>query len=411
MTAPARLIPLVCLAEVLTMVGVFAFPALLPLFLADWGLSNTEAGWIAGMFYAGYTVAVPVLMSLTDRVDARLIHIAGAALAAVAYAAFAGLADGFWSATLWWTLAGVGLAGTYMPGLRTLVDRLGGQGESRAVAFYTSCFSLGTALSFLLAGEIGARFGWRAALAVGAATAGLAALLMALALRPVTPKPPDQPTRLLDFRPILGNRPALGYMLGYGAHTLELFAFRAWLVAFLAFSLSLGADGGPAPTVIATVASLVAVASSIIGQELGTRFGRRRTIALTLAVAVLAAGGIGFAAALPYAWTVGLILAYAVVIQADSASLTAGVVAAAEPGRRGATLALHSVMGFAGGFVGPFALGVILDLMGGATTPLAWGLAFAFLSLTSALGLWALAWSGGGFRSLGRDGEGPTAGL
>lgn len=36
------LLPLLCGAEVLTMVGVFAFPALLPTFAAEWRLSNAE---------------------------------------------------------------------------------------------------------------------------------------------------------------------------------------------------------------------------------------------------------------------------------------------------------------------------------------------------------------------------------
>jgi len=38
------------------MVGVFSFPALLPDFVAEWGLSNTEAGWISGSIFAGYTL-------------------------------------------------------------------------------------------------------------------------------------------------------------------------------------------------------------------------------------------------------------------------------------------------------------------------------------------------------------------
>jgi hypothetical protein len=57
----ARVVFCLCAAEVPTMVGVFSFPALLPDFVAEWGLSNTEAGWISGSIFAGYTLAVPVL--------------------------------------------------------------------------------------------------------------------------------------------------------------------------------------------------------------------------------------------------------------------------------------------------------------------------------------------------------------
>ena len=39
----------------------------------------------------------------------------------------------------------------------------------------------------------------------------------------------------LDFRPVLRNRTALGYILGYGAHCFELYGMRTWLVSFWTF--------------------------------------------------------------------------------------------------------------------------------------------------------------------------------
>ena len=97
-----------CLAEVLTMLGVFIFPALLPEFIHLWQLSNTEAGWIAGVLLAGYAISVPALVSLTDRIDARWIYIFGAAVSALSLFGFAYFAVGFWSALLFRILAGVG---------------------------------------------------------------------------------------------------------------------------------------------------------------------------------------------------------------------------------------------------------------------------------------------------------------
>ena len=115
-----------CFAEILTMLGVFIFPALMPEFIAIWGLSNTEAGWIAGILLASYAISVPLLVSLTDRIDARTIYISGATLTAISLFGFAYLASGFWSAFIFRILAGIGLASSYMPGLRILVDRYNG---------------------------------------------------------------------------------------------------------------------------------------------------------------------------------------------------------------------------------------------------------------------------------------------
>ena len=391
MTGVVALSATICLAQVLTMLGVFAFPALLPTFITDWRLSNTDAGWIAGIYFAGYSLAVPVLTSLTDRVDARLVYMVGAALAAVAAAGFALFAEGFWSAVVLRAFAGMGLAGTYMPGLRALTDRCEGPGQARAVAFYTACFSLGTGLSFLMAGEVGRMFGWQAAFAVAAVATVLGLVLIAVALRPLAPQPALVPTRLLDFRPVLRNRLAMGYILGYAAHIWELFSFRSWLVMFLVFALSFHEQAGwPAPTTVATIASLLAVATSIGGQELAMRLGRRRVVSVLMLASAVVACGIGFAAPLPYGWVVVLAIAYAMLNHADSAALTAGSVLAAEPGRRGATLALHSLCGFGAGFLGPLAVGVVLDLAGGSGSVLAWGLAFASMGAVVALGPLAL---------------------
>jgi MFS family permease len=383
------LILALCVAEVLTMAGVFAFPALLPTFVGEWGLSKTEAGWIAGVYFAAYAVTAPPVLALTDRLDARRIYLGGALLAMGSAAGFALFAQGFWTALLFRALAGASLAATYLPGLRVLMDRYRGPRPSRALSFYTSSFSLGTALSFLLAGEIAPAFGWRIAFAATAAAALLAAFVP-LWLSPVRPEPPEAPARLLDFRPVLANRRALAYVLGYGVHCWELFAMRSWLVAFLAFSLSLQSSdtiiGWLSPTSVATASGLVAMAASIGGNELCLRFGRRRVITFVMLVSALCAAGFGFAAPLAYVMVTALALAYAAIIQLDSAALTAGAVESGLPGQRGATLAVHGLVGFGCAGVGPLVLGMALDITGGGLNTSSWGLAFASLALVSLLG-------------------------
>ena len=57
-----------------------------------------------------------------------------------------------------------------------------------------------------------------------------------------------------------------------------------------------------------------------------------------------------------------------------------------DPARRGATLAVHSMLGYAGGFVGPLMIGVILDL-GGGMSRAAWGAAFLAVAVLMLLAL------------------------
>ncbi len=394
--SPYYIVGFMCLAEVLTMLGVFTFPSLMPEFIQTWQLSNTEAGWIAGISLGGYALSVPVLVSLTDRIDARRVYLCGAILTASSLFGFAYFAVGFWSALVLRMIAGVGLAATYMPGLRVLVDRYGGKKQARALAFYTASFSLGIAISFYFSGEVGARFGWVDAHKIAGIAALASAILVFFAMQPTIPQKPDVETRLLDFRPVLRNKAAMGYVLAYCAHSWELFAMRSWLVAFLAYSLTLqgtSAGGAIAPTVVATLSAFVAMVTSIGGNELADRFGRRRMVIVFLISAGLLALCIGFLAALPYWIVVLLVITYAGLVQLDSAALTAGAILAADKGRRGATLGLHALIGFGGGAVGPLVVGMVLDMSGGGLSTTSWGYAFASMGIVALLGpiaLWKL---------------------
>ena len=69
-----------CSAETLSMAGFALVPSLLPQFTELWELSATEGGWLSGIFFLGYILAVPLLVSLTDRLDARRVYLACAAL-------------------------------------------------------------------------------------------------------------------------------------------------------------------------------------------------------------------------------------------------------------------------------------------------------------------------------------------
>jgi len=393
----AWLIAAMCVAEVFTMLGFATFSALLPTFMQLWSLSATEAGWLSGLFFAGYMGAVPVLTGLTDRYDARSIYLWSIALTALSTLAFALFARDVWTAAPLRVLAGAGLAGTYMPGLRALTDRLAPAAQPRAVSFYTSSFGIGASASYWLAGEIDARAGWEWAFALGAAAAAISGLAVAALLRP---KPVVLPTAslfaTLDVRPVLRNRQAMGYILAYGTHSWELFGLRSWIVVFLGFAASLQPDQAAvwlSATAAAALMNLLGMPASILGNEAATRFGRRGVVAAVMLGSAALAGAVGFSAALPYGAVVALVLLYAMTVAGESAALTTGTVQAAEPARKGATMALHSTVGFAFAFFGSLGPGIVLDLAGGAQSRLAWGLAFAAMGAGAALGplaLWLL---------------------
>ena len=391
--SPVALTATLCLAGVLGMAGFAAFPALLPLFIGEWGLSNTDAGWINGMFFAGYLGAVPVLTSLTDRVPARRVYFLCMAFSGAASLLFALIAEGFWSALVLRTAAGIGLAGTYMPGLKLLSDHL--EGQRRHIPYYTSSFGIGVALSYLVAGEAAAWLDWRWAFGLSALGPALAIALVFLALPREDPVPHAAPeTSLLDFRPVLRCRPAMGYVFAYTIHNFELFAFRSWIVAYLVFAQALQPGGGAgwSATALVTVVILAGVLASILGNELAEKVGRHRLITCAMLAAAAIGAVLGFVAALPFWLIVILVFAYGMAIAAGSGALTTGMVMAVPEGYLGATMAVHSCIGFVGSFAGPLALGVALDLTGGGASVFSWGASFAFVGAVVLLGPLLLAY-------------------
>jgi MFS family permease len=387
-----RLTIILCCCLAGGLLPLASFPALVPSFTAEWGLTNTEAGWISGVYYLGYMLSVPLIMSATDRTDARLIFLGGTALSALATFAFAGLVGGFWSAFLWRALAGVGLAGTYMPGLKALTDRNVAVDSSRSVAAYIASFSGGSGLSFLLAGWVADAHGWRPAFAA-AALGPLAAMLLSLILLKPQPIPIRQHDSVLrGFRRALGNRAVLGYIIAYGTHNFEAVGMRSWVVSLLAFAAARpGATGSSwSPTEIATTLTLLGVFGTLFGNELAMRIGRNRTIRLIMLESAAVAVLVGAAAGGPYLLLVGLVLLHGMSVTGDAGIIVAGIVQAAAPEVQGASMALQASSGFGASFLGPLVVGVVLDLAGGASSATAWLAAYLTMAVVAALGPLAL---------------------
>ncbi|UCH73927.1 MAG: MFS transporter [Rhodospirillales bacterium] len=381
-----------CLAMAASLLGFSTFGAVTPTLISEWGLSKTEAGFLNGVFFAGYVAGVPFLVGGTDRIDARRIVLLGFLASTLSLVGLA-LATGFWSAAIFRILGGLGFAGCYMPGLKALLDRYRGTHPSRAVSFYTASYALGVGASFWLSGAIAAAYGWR--WAFGAMCVGP---LVGLAIASTVLRPAQDSSRLRDwfrvpdFRPVFANRRAMGYIFAYTLHTGELFVFLSWVVAFLTFTAALHpvtAAGWDIP-LISAVVSLVALPSSIIGNELAIRYGRRRVVLAVMLATALAAMLTGISPAISFPAATLFCLVYGTLIAMDSSALTAGTIGAADEGARGATMALHSCLGFGGGAVGPLLLGVVLDLSGGGETVSSWGAGFAAIAVLTLAGPLAL---------------------
>jgi predicted MFS family arabinose efflux permease len=341
--------------------------------------------------------SVPLLVTLTDRIDPKRVYLFGVAATVLGHLMFSLFADGLWSALVLRALTGIGWAGTYMTGLKLLADRVDAKMMSRATAGHAASIGISGALSFATGDLIAATAGWRTAFLAAAASAAVAWVLVAVIV-PAQSKPATSTNDgqgLYDFRPVFRNSSAMAYAIAYCIHTLEMSALRGWGVAFLGYVAATTAAPAASvlsPAIVATGLGLVGTFTSVAGNEIAIRYGRKRLVMTAMLASILIGATIGFLGSMSYGLAAVLLTIYGVVIWLDSSSLTAGTAGTAEPSRRGATLAVHSMLGYAGGFVGPLLVGWVLDLSGGMSQ-LGWGMSFlsvAILMLVALLTFWMI---------------------
>ncbi|MBN9261949.1 MAG: MFS transporter [Hyphomicrobium sp.] len=382
-----------CVGQVANLLSHVVVPAVMAQHLMPlWGLTASEAGIMASAYSLGYMASVPVLMTLTDRIDARVVLLVGSIVMGAATVAFGLFASGLLSASLLWGLAGIGCAGAYMPGLRAMTDRLGAGDHSRSITLYSACFSLGVGLSFLASQVIADGYGWRMAFVI----TGIAPIVMVgvcLLMKPAWPIRGEQ--RLIDFRPVLRNRRAMGYILGYGVHCFELYGFRTWLVAFWSYIIARsGSDAALVdPITLSVIITLLAVPATVLGNEGAIRFGRHRSIATVMWESAVVAFGVVLLVSAPPVFLLVLLLAYAFTLPGDSGALTSGMAMSANASERGATMALHSMVGFGMAALGGVAVGLAIDAAGGPESNAGWSAAFVVMGFSIALGPAVLKWS------------------
>ena len=78
---------------------------------------------------------------------------------------------------------------------------------------------------------------------------------------------------------------------------------------------------------------------------------------------------------------------------APSQAITLGCLWAADPGQGGASLALYALSGFTTGFLGPVAVGTVLDWFGGTASASGWMAGFTLIALGSTAAALALWWA------------------
>lgn len=396
-----RWLLLMCLCQVCIMLVFINYSAILPTLKNEWGMNNTRAGMIFSVYQLGYIASGVLLSCLTDRINTRLIFIISALWSATANLLFARYADDFTSAMILRGLTGLGMGGTYMPGLKLVAERFEPRQRGRAIGMYVGSLVLGASLSLAVTGWLSGLYGWRVAFYVCSASVFCGVLLSLYLFRGTQPAVVAAEKGDGFTREVLTNRPALLMIGGYAAHMWEMYGMRSWLAPFMTAALigwgvETSRATGYAATIAAVLVGIGAFSTAITG-TLSDRYGRTATVSLVMIAAALLSCSFGWLinTNLTLLLVVGLLYGYLIV--AESPVFSTALTELVAPGYLGGAMGLQSLVGYSFGMMAPTVFGWTLDRCRG-WQPFPgingeWGVAFTCLGLGALAGplcMWLL---------------------
>ena len=369
MTANSRWLLLLCLTQLCIMLVFINYSAVLPLLKDEWQMNNTMAGSIFSVYQLGYILSGVILSTLADRYSSKKIFIISALWSGIANILFALYAHDYTSALILRALTGIGMGGTYMPGLKLVAERFPSSQRGRAIGIYVGSLVLGASLSLLVTGTVTSLTDWRTAFIVCSVGVFLGVALSFAVFRDYRFSPGSKMPDETYMTAVVKNRPAMLMILGYGSHMWEMYGMRSWLAPFLTASLiQYGFAGGKATGWAATAAALivgVGTISTAITGSLSDRIGRTKTISIVMVasatVSLLFGWLINFSPWLTLA--VGLVYGYLIV--AESPVFSTGLTELVTPAYLGAAMGIQSLVGYSLGMIAPTVFGWALDTFRG----------------------------------------------
>jgi MFS family permease len=364
----SRWLMLMCFCQVCIMLVFINYSAVLPQLKQEWGMNNTRAGMIFSVYQLGYIASGVLLSILTDRINTRLIFIIAAFWSAAANLLFALYAFDFTSGMILRCLTGLGMGGTYMPGLKLVAERFDSRERGRAIGIYVGSLVLGASLSLAVTGWLTGIYGWRFAFVVCSASVCFGALLSIYLFR--------------DYRPVvhssqgngfaaevLKNRPALLIIGGYGAHMWEMYGMRSWLAPFMTSALlGWGVESGRATGYAATIAAVmvgIGTFSTAITGTLSDRYGRTATVSMVMVAGAFFSFCFGWLINTNIWLLLGIGIIYGYLIVAESPVFSTGLTELVTPAYLGAAMGLQSLVGYSLGMIAPTVFGWTLDTFRG----------------------------------------------
>jgi len=238
MTAARRLLLLLTGINLVNYLDRYVVAAVIEPLGRDLGLSDTQRGWVNGVFLLAYMVGAPLFGMLADRFHRPRLVAVGVALWSLATAG-ACLVHGFWGLLFTRSLVGVGEAAYASLGPALLADLFPEDERAAKFTWFYLAIPVGSAMGYALGGIVAQHWGWRQAFLV----AGLPGLFFAARMATLADPPRGGQDQGADsavglsygmrLRAILTNRVWVACTGSYVAYTFAMGALSFWGSAFL----------------------------------------------------------------------------------------------------------------------------------------------------------------------------------
>jgi MFS transporter, DHA1 family, inner membrane transport protein len=340
---PARVLPLIVLAQLLGTSTWFAVNAVIPELQRQFGWDATAVGTLTAALQAGFIAGTLVfaLLTLADRFAARRVFfvctLAASGCTLVAVIA----APSFVALCALRALTGFFLAGIYPVGMKIAAQWFP-RGLGVALGWLVGALVLGSASPHGLR-ALGAAWPWQHVFVGVAGAVALAGLLVMV----LVPEPPARaaakPLQLSALASLWRDRRVRASALGYFGHMWELYTLWVLLPVLLATRLTTAT----AVSTWAFVVIAVGAVGCVLGGLLAQREGSARVATVQLATSGLCCLAAPWAMTAPWPVFIAWLLLWGVTVAGDSPQFSALTAANAPREAVGSVLTLSNSIGFA----------------------------------------------------------------
>jgi MFS transporter, DHA1 family, inner membrane transport protein len=344
--APARVLPLIVLAQWLGTSTWFAVNAVMPDLQRAFAWDVAAVGTLTSALQAGFIVGTLVfaLLTLADRFPARRVFLVCALATSACTLLAVALAASFWSLVACRAMTGFFLAGIYPVGMKIAAQWFP-RGLGAALGWLVGALVVGSASPHGLR-ALGAAWPWGHVFIGVAGAVALSGVLVIVGVpepSDVATRPGAAPLRLSALASLWRDRRVRASALGYFGHMWEL--YTVWVLVPLVLAARLGSAAAVSGWSFAVIA--VGALGCVAGGLVARRIGSARVATLQMATSGLCCLAAPWMLQAPLPLFLGWMLLWGVTVVGDSPQFSALTAANAPREAVGSVLTLSNSIGFA----------------------------------------------------------------